>query len=157
MVIGLVIPCFRDVHHGDELSQHLSHAIPAQLCTLSSTEWDYWESCTAAMWGRTYYCQVLLVTSQLTEMLPASYIPLESRCIFILPWKQDYWSKLPEVHCNGAQETFPDANKGQTNTIIYLFNNPYPVHAIGQSMCWRQQVESWSHSKNILNILKFFM
>lgn len=31
----------------------------------------------------------LMVTSQLTEMLPTSYIPQERRCRFILPWKQD--------------------------------------------------------------------
>lgn len=89
-VKGLVTPWFfRAIHHGDEHWLHLSHAIPAQLCAWSGTEWDHWESCTAAIWGRTHPCQVFRVTSQLAEMLPTSYIPLESRCKFILPWKPD--------------------------------------------------------------------
>ena len=80
---------FGATHHGDEHSWHLSHAIPAQLCAWSGIEWDHWESYTAAIWGSTHHCQVLLVTSQVTERLPTSYTPLESRYEFISPWKQD--------------------------------------------------------------------
>lgn len=84
------------------------------------------------MWGSTHHCQVLLVTSQLMEMLPTSYIALESGDKFSLPWKQDEWSKLLKGSSSGIRRhgkcaviSFPESTKGQINKIMNVFDNIY--------------------------------
>lgn len=114
-----------------------SHAIPAQLCAWSGTEWDHWESCTAAIWGSTHHCQVLLVTSQLTaEMLPTSYIPerVDTNLLFTMETRlvSNHSRTIARVlrDMENAATYFPDSVKGQINTIIHMFNNIYWAHYV---------------------------